>query len=217
MATIQYIITDDHKIFRQGLRLALHNYPDLKFTGEAANGLELLSLLEQQTPNVILLDLKMPEMDGREVLKKIRAKYPNVKILILTMYEEEHFILHLIEEGANGYLLKNAEPDEINLAMQTVVENEYYFNDLVSAAMLRNMLQKSKIANRVKVGIKLTDKEEEVLRLICAERTASEIAKEIFLSQRTVEGIRSLLLEKTGARNTAGLVLYAIKNGIYNG
>jgi DNA-binding NarL/FixJ family response regulator len=217
MADIKYLITDDHKIFRQGLRLALNNYPILKFIGEAGNGLELLSLLEAQVPDVILLDLKMPQMDGMEVLKKIRVKYPDIKILILTMYDEEHFVLHLIEAGANGYLLKNAEPDEIHLAIQTVMETDYYFNDLVSSAMLRNMLQKTKIANRVKIGVKLSDKEEEVLKLICEERTAAEIAKEIFLSQRTVEGIRSLLLEKTGARNTAGLVLYAIKNGIYTG
>ncbi|MFA6150986.1 MAG: response regulator transcription factor [Chitinophagaceae bacterium] len=217
MSPIQYIITDDHKIFRQGLRLALNNYPDLEFAGEAANGFELLSLLATKKPDVILLDLKMPEMDGRQVLKEIKSKYPEIKILILTMFEEEHFILQLIEEGANGYLLKNAEPDEINLAMHTVTETDYYFNDLVSSAMLRNMMQKTKIASRVKVGVKLTDKEEEVLRMICAERTAAEIGKEIFLSQRTVEGVRSLLLEKTGARNTAGLVLYAIKNGIYNG
>ncbi|MES2477634.1 MAG: response regulator transcription factor [Bacteroidota bacterium] len=217
MADIKYLITDDHKIFRQGLRLALNNYPNLKFIGEAGNGLELLSLLEEHVPDVILLDLKMPQMDGMEVLKKIRVKYPDIKILILTMYDEEHFVLHLIEAGANGYLLKNAEPDEIHLAIQTVMETDYYFNDLVSSAMLRNMLQKTKIANRVKIGVKLSDKEEEVLKLICEERTAAEIAKEIFLSQRTVEGIRSLLLEKTGARNTAGLVLYAIKNGIYSG
>lgn len=217
MADIKYLITDDHKIFRQGLHLALNNYPILKFIGEAGNGLELLSLLEEQVPDVILLDLKMPQMDGMEVLKKIRVKYPDIKILILTMYDEEHFVLHLIEAGANGYLLKNAEPDEIHLAIQTVMETDYYFNDLVSSAMLRNMLQKTKIANRVKMGVKLSDKEEEVLKLICEERTAAEIAKEIFLSQRTVEGIRSLLLEKTGARNTAGLVLYAIKNGIYTG
>lgn len=217
MAGIKYLITDDHKIFRQGLRLALNNYPILKFIGEAGNGLELLSLLEEQVPDVILLDLKMPQMDGMEVLKKIRVKYPDIKILILTMYDEEHFVLHLIEAGANGYLLKNAEPDEIHLAIQTVMETDYYFNDLVSSAMLRNMLQKTKIANRVKMGVKLTDKEEEVLKLICEERTAAEIARQIFLSQRTVEGIRSLLLEKTGARNTAGLVLYAIKNGIYTG
>lgn len=217
MAGIKYLITDDHKIFRQGLRLALNNYPILKFIGEAGNGLELLSLLEEQVPDVILLDLKMPQMDGMEVLKKIRVKYPDIKILILTMYDEEHFVLHLIEAGANGYLLKNAEPDEIHLAIQTVMETDYYFNDLVSSAMLRNMLQKTKIASRVKMGVKLTDKEEEVLKLICEERTAAEIARQIFLSQRTVEGIRSLLLEKTGARNTAGLVLYAIKNGIYTG
>jgi DNA-binding NarL/FixJ family response regulator len=155
-------------------------------------------------------------MDGVEVTKQIRLLYPDIKILILTMFEEEHFIMHLMEIGANGYLLKNAEPEEIKKAIHAVFENDFYFNDLVSNTMLRNIVQKKNIATKFKKEVKLNEKETEILKLICKEFTAAEIAKEVFLSQRRVEGIRSELLEKIGVRNTAGLVLYAVKNGLVN-
>lgn len=217
MAIIRYMIADDHKIFRKGLKLALGDDHKLKCIGEAADGNELLQLLEQQTPDVILMDLKMPGMDGTEALALVKQRHPRIRVLILTMYDEEHFIIHLMESGANGYLLKNAEPEEIRTAMHTVCENEHYFSDLVSATLLKKVVGKAKIPARFNATVKLNDKEAEVLRLICEERTAAEIAKEICLSQRTVEGIRSMLLEKTGARNTAGLVLYAVKNGLHEG
>ncbi len=214
MAIIKYAIADDHKIFRQGLRFALSDDHKLKLVGEAENGIMLLQVIEKQKPEVVLIDLKMPEMDGVEVTKQIRILYPEIKILILTMFEEEHFIMHLMEIGANGYLLKNAEPEEIKKAIHAVFENDFYFNDLVSNAMLRNIVQKKNIAARFKKEVKLNEKEIEILKLICKELTTAEIAKEVFLSQRRVEGIRSELLEKIGVRNTAGLVLYAVKNGI---
>ena len=137
MAIIKYTIADDHKIFRQGLRYALADDHKLKLVGEAENGVELLQLLEKQKTDVVLLDIKMPEMDGIETTMKLQERYPEVKILILTTHEEENFIIHLLELGANGYLLKNAEPDEIKNAIHYVFENDYYFNDLVSNAMLR--------------------------------------------------------------------------------
>jgi DNA-binding NarL/FixJ family response regulator len=214
MSIIKYAIADDHKIFRQGLRFALGDDHKLKLVGEAENGVMLLQLIEKQKPEVVLIDLKMPEMDGVEVTKQIRLLYPDIKILILTMFEEEHFIMHLMEIGANGYLLKNTEPEEIKKAIHAVFENDFYFNDLVSNTMLRNIVQKKNIATRFKKEIKLNDKEIEILKLICKELTAAEIAREVFLSQRRVEGIRSELLEKIGVRNTAGLVLYAVKNGL---
>lgn len=214
MAIIKYMIADDHKIFRQGVKLALAGDHKLKCTGEGADGHQLLQAIEKQPPDVILLDLRMPGMDGIEALGYIRKNYPAIKVLILTMHDDEHFIVHLMEAGANGYLLKNAEPEEIKLAIHTVYENEYYFNDLVSATLLKKVVQKTTIAPRFNAEVKLNDKETAVLKLICDELTAAEIAKEVYLSQRTVEGIRSALLEKTGARNTAGLVMYAVKNGI---
>ena len=214
MAIIQYVIADDHKIFRQGLKMTLADDHKIKCTGEAANGVELLGLLQQSRPDVVLLDLKMPEMDGLEVLKEIRRLYETLKVIVLTMFDDEHFILHMMETGANGYLLKNAEPAEIKNAIHAAHENGYYFNDLVNTAMLKKIVQQHKIPPRFRTEIILNEKETEILKLICGEHTAAEIGKKIFLSTRTVEGIRSVLLEKIGVRNTAGLVMYALKNGI---
>lgn len=214
MAIISYIIADDHKIFRQGLKMTLADDHKLKCAGEAGNGLELLSLLQSRKADVVLLDLKMPEMDGMETLKQLRKQYPVLKVVVLTMFEEEHFILHMMEAGANGYLLKNAEPQEIKTAIHSVYENEYYFNDLVNTTLLRKVVQQKKEPPRFRQDIRLNERETQVLQLICQELTASEIGRKVFLSPRTVEGIRSALLEKIGVRNTAGLVMYAVKNGI---
>jgi DNA-binding NarL/FixJ family response regulator len=214
MAIVKYIIADDHKIFRQGLRLALSDDHKLKFIAEAGNGVELMELLERQKPDVILLDLKMPEMDGFEAVKLIREKYPEIKVIILTMHDDEQFILHLMEAGANGYLVKNADPEEIKMAIHSSYESGYYFSDLVSNVMLRSLMHKNKAQPKFKAEIVLAEKEKEVLKLICEGHTATEIGKVIFLSPRTVEGIRAKLLEKIGVRNTAGLVMYAAKNGI---
>ncbi len=214
MAIITYIIADDHKVFRQGLRYTLNSDSGLKCVGEAENGVQLLELLETVQPDVILLDMKMPEMDGMEATKIIKAKHPNVKIVVLTMYDDENFVLHMLDMGVNGYLIKNADPDEITKAMYAVYETDYYFNDMVSKLMLKTIVKKKQINQRTKENVQLNDKEKEILRLICMEHTNGEIAEKVFLSQRTVEGIRSTLLEKIGVRNTAGLVVYAVKNGI---
>lgn len=215
MAIIKYAIADDHKVFRQGLRYALADDHRLKLIGEAENGLVLMDLLEKQKADVILLDMRMPEMDGIEVTKAIQVKHPGTKILILTTYDDEHFIVHLMESGANGYLLKNSEPEEIKKAIHTVFENDYYFNDLVSNTLLKTVAKKSTTLVKPKKEVILTDRETEVLKLICQQLTTAEIASAIFLSPRTIEGIRTSLLEKTGAKNSVGLVIFALKNDIY--
>ncbi len=214
MAIIKYIIADDHKVFRDGLRYTLNSDHKLKYLGEVQNGSELMDLLSTTKPDVILLDLKMPEVDGTTATEKIRNLYPSIKIIVLTMFDDENLIIHMLDLGVNGYLVKTAHPEEIKKAIHIVYDNDYYFNDTVSKAMLKTLVQKNKIQPKFQNTIDLSDREKEILKLICQEYTSAEIAAKVFLSQRTVEALRSSLLEKIGVKNIAGLVLYAVKNGL---
>lgn len=214
MNKIKIAIADDYKIFRDGLKVGLSADDRLEVIMEADNGEDLMKALETFAPDVILMDLKMPIMDGMEATKEVRKKYPAMKVLIVTMYEDDKFIIHLMENGANGYLLKNAEPEEIKKSIFAVYENGYYFNDLVNRALLKKLVLKNNFKPSFNQNVELTERELQVLKLICEEKTAVEIGKEIFLSPRSVEGIRQRLIEKIGVRNTAGLVMFAIKNGL---
>ncbi len=214
MSVIKIAIADDYKIFREGLKVGLSSDENMQVLLEADNGEDLMKALESFTPDVIIMDLKMPLMDGMEATKQVRKKYPSIKVLVVSMYEDDKFIIHLMENGANGYLLKNAEPDEIKRSIYAVHENGYYFNDLVNKALLKKLVLKNNFKPSFNQNVELTERELEVLKLICEEKTAGEIAKEIFLSPRSVEGIRQRLIEKVGVRNSAGLVMFAVKNGI---
>lgn len=214
MSKIRIAIADDYKIFREGLKVGLSSDEDLEVMMEADNGEDLLKALEKETPDVILMDLKMPIMDGMEATKEVRKKYPSIKVLVVSMYEDDKFIIHLMENGANGYLLKNTEPDEIRRSIYAVHENGYYFNDLVNKALLKKLVLKNNLKPSFNQNVELSERELEVLKMICEEKTAAEIAKEIFLSPRSVEGIRQRLIEKVGVRNSAGLVMFAVKSGL---
>lgn len=211
---VRVAIADDHVLFRKGLITILELDDDLEVMYDADNGEELIKKLEAQVPEVILMDLKMPVMDGMEATKLIKAKYPEVKILILSMYDEEKFIIHCLELGANGYLLKNTDPDEVVKAIHTVVEKDFYFNNHISTVMLKGLNQKTRAKGKPQFdnSVELTKREREILELICKELTTPEMAEKLFISNRTVEGHRKNLLEKTGAKNTAGLVVFALKN-----
>lgn len=212
--TIKIAIADDYKIFREGLKKCIGSDQAMQVILEADNGEELINGFSKNLPDVVIMDLKMPVMDGMEATQIIRKNFPEVKVLVVTMYDDDKFIIHLMEIGANGYLLKNTEPDEIRKSIYAVYENGYYFNDLVNKALLKKLVIKNNIKPSFKKNIELTERELEVLKLICEEKTAAEIAKEIFLSPRSVEGIRQRLIDKVGVRNTAGIVMFAIKNGI---
>ena len=214
MKKIRIAIADDYKIFRDGLKVGLLNDDNLEVVLEADNGEELLQGFQTNLPDVVIMDLKMPIMDGMEATKIIKKKFPTVKVLVVTMYEDDKFIIHLMENGANGYLLKNTSAEEITKSIYDVHENGYYFNDVVNKALLKKLVLKGNLKPSFNQNVEFTERELEVLKLICAEKTAAEIGKEIFLSPRSVEGIRQRLIEKVGVRNTAGLVMFAIKNGI---
>ena len=214
MSKIKIAIADDYKIFREGLKVGLSADENFEVIFEADNGEDLLKALETATPDVIIMDLKMPIMDGMEATIAVRKKYPAIKVLVVTMYDDDKFIIHLMENGANGYLLKNTEPDEIRKSIYSVHENGYYFNDVVNKALLKKLVLKNNLKPSFNQNVELTERELEVLKLICEEKTAAEIAKDIFLSPRSVEGIRQRLIEKVGVRNTAGLVMFAVKNNM---
>jgi len=214
MKKIKIAIADDYKIYRDGLKVGLAADSNLQVVLEADNGEDLLNGLSAALPDVIIMDLKMPVMDGMEATKEVKKRFSTIKVLVVTMYEDDKFIIHLMENGANGYLLKNAESDEIRKSIYAVHENGYYFNDLVNKALLKKLVLKGNFKPSFNQDIDFTERELEVLKLICEEKTAAEIGKEIFLSPRSVEGIRQRLIEKVGVRNTAGLVMFAIKNGI---
>jgi DNA-binding NarL/FixJ family response regulator len=216
MNKIRIAIADDYKIFRDGLKVGMSADENLEVVLEADNGEELLDGLKETNVDVIIMDLKMPVMDGVEATKEVRKKFNSIKVLVVTMYEDDKFIIHLMETGANGYLLKNADAEEIRKSIYAVHENGYYFNDLVNKALLKRLVLKGNIRPSFHEDLEFTERELEVLKLICEEKTAAEIGKELFLSPRSVEGIRSRLIEKVGVRNTAGLVMFAIKKGIVN-
>jgi len=211
---IKLMITDDHQLFRQGLVAIMQDYEDIYLLGDAENGQVLLDKLEvmDKHPDVILMDLNMPVLDGIETTKAVKKKYPNIKIIVLTMEEDEKYIVHLIENGASGYLLKNTDPDEMLEAIHTVVEKGLYFNQHTSQALVSGIKSNKNSKVSLNNELNLTARELEVLGMICNEFTNAEISKKLFISVRTVEGHRSSLLAKTGTRNTAGLVAFALRN-----
>ncbi|HET9056218.1 MAG TPA: response regulator transcription factor [Chitinophagaceae bacterium] len=214
MSVIKVAIADDHQIFRKGVILSLRPYANLKFVLEAENGDQLLEGIPEAQPDVILMDLRMPNKDGIETTKIISKTYPHIHIIVLTMFEDERFVTHLMENGANGYLLKSAEPGEIKKAIMEVMARGYYLNNFVNRILLKKSHNRSKTIPTLNSEIVINDKEKQVIRLLCMEYTAQEIAKEMDISPRTVEAIKDRLMERFGVKNSVGLVFYAMKNSL---
>ena len=182
-------------------------------TCTASDGLQGLERIERDQPDLILLDLEMPLMDGIETTEYLQRKYPEIKILILTMHNEEEIILHLIEKGAHGFLLKDQPIETLVDAVYAVIDNGYYFNDHISKIMVKGLVRSQKIKPSF-IEVRLSSREIEVIKLICREYTNKEIADKLFISVRTVDGHREKILQKTKAKNTVGIVMYAIKNNL---
>jgi DNA-binding NarL/FixJ family response regulator len=211
--TIKVIIADDHALFRAGVKTALSVKKDVELIAEADNGMQLLNLLKHMEPDVVLLDIQMPIMDGITTLPEIRKLYPHIKVIILSMHNDHSMISKLMEIGANSYLTKNSDSETIYNAIKTCYEQEFFFNELTNKALLTGLRTR-----RAETGsaqeVNLTEKELTILKLMCEEKTTKEIADLVEISPRTVEAIRDKLKTKTGAKSMAGLVMYAVKNGI---
>jgi two-component system, NarL family, response regulator LiaR len=209
MDIARVIIVDDHVIFRKGLLAILNEIDFVKVVGEASNGNELLELLKKQSADVILMDIKMPLMDGIESTKKVTAKYPEIKVIALTMFDEISYFNKMIEAGAAGFLLKKTTSEELEKAITLVLEDESYFSEEFMNSVNIHLKPRQKDSSVV-----LTEREQEVLDLICKGFSNIEIAKFLGVSSRTVDGFRAKLFEKTGAKNAPNLVMFAIKNGL---
>jgi len=209
MEIIRLAIVDDHEIFRKGLRIILNEIDEVKVLGEAQNGHELFEFLKHQTVDVVLMDIRMPVMDGIEATKKLVEKYPQIKVIALTMFEEISYFNQMVEAGADGFLLKKTNKDELSRAIHQVMLDETYFSEEFISNVNKTQRPKSRLMN-----IELTEREQEILEFICKGMSNAEISKYLGISTRTIDGHRAHLLEKTGAKNSPHLVMFAIKNGL---
>lgn len=211
-------LVDDQQLFRNGLASLIRSIPGFTLLSEAENGRVFIDQLEStgQLPHIALIDMEMPVMNGVELNAVLQQQYPAVKVIVLSTYNQERFIAKMIEAGACGYLTKNCEIAELKTAITSTHNNGFYFNQDTLAAMRKSSQYKSgEIKNLSNISIELTARETEILLLLCRELSNIEIGEQLFISSRTVEGHRNKLLSKTGCRNTAGLVIFAIKNNLF--
>lgn len=210
-------IVDDEKLFIKGLQMLISGLSEIDVVLTASNGLELLEKLNQrntETPNIILLDLNMPKMDGVETFEKLKTLYTDTKVIVLTSHFKKAFVLYMLELGVSSFIPKDTDISTIERAIKEVHKNGFYYSQQVQHIINQGFAKKIQKSSRIYPGKSLTPRELDILNLICKQYTSKEIAKELFISPRTVEGYRNKLIEKAGCKNIAGLVLYAIQNGI---
>jgi two-component system, NarL family, response regulator DegU len=214
MKQLKVYIADDHTLFRKAMVNLLRSFERVVDVKDAENGKELLTLVKYEVPDVAIVDLQMPVMDGAETSKQILQKYPDVKIIILTMHDSNKYILHMMELGVHAFLLKNTEPDELEKAIYAVADKDFYHNELV-ASVLRKNVKERKVGQRpLFQQAELTEREKEILLLICQELTMKEIGQRLFLSENTVRNHRVNIMEKVGVNNIVGLVKFAYDTGV---
>ena len=209
---IKVCLVDDHKLLRKGMVELIDGFNEYQVIGECNNGKEFVSLLKSiESPDIVLLDINMPEMDGHETAIWLNKEYPLIKVIALSMYDDEKSIIRMIKAGARGYVLKDAEPAELRKAFDQVVSKGYYYSDLVSGVLVQS-LHHDEPGNQKKISI--NDRETEFLKLACTELTYKEIADRMCLAPRTIDGYREALFEKLNVKSRVGLVMYAVKKGV---
>jgi DNA-binding NarL/FixJ family response regulator len=214
---IKIALADDQILFREGIASIIKNENDFSLVMEADNGLDFLAKIKStsELPDILLMDMEMPGMDGMQLNDEIRKKYPSIKVIVLSVHAKERLIARMIQAGASGYLLKNCNKDELLTAVRNVYNNGFYITPNVIQALQSPQANAKGVTNIQSIPIDLSQREIEVLKLICEEFSNAEIADKLFISVRTVDGHRNNLLAKTGCHNTAGLVLFAVKHHIY--
>jgi two-component system, NarL family, response regulator DegU len=210
---LKVYIADDHTLFRKAMVNLIGSFEFVGEVKDAENGKALLALMKYEAPDVAIIDLQMPVMDGAETCENIVEKFPDVKIIVLTMHDSERYILHMMEMGVHAFLLKNTEPDELEEAIHAVVEKDFYHNDLVATVLRKNVKDK-KVGHRPMFSSELSDREKEVVMLVCQELTIKEIGQRLSISENTVRNHRVNIMEKVGVNNMVGLVKYAYETGL---
>ena len=213
-AVIKIAIADDHKIFRDGIKMALSPRNNLKMIWEAEDGKDLLHKIGIKKPDVLLMDIRMPEIDGINAIELLRKEYDELKIIVLTMYDDQQMISKMMEMGANAYLTKTTDPDEIYQAILTCMNEDFYFNQLVNNAVMGKLMQKKNVRQHygTQIPISFSEKELKILQLLAEDKTTEEISKIIFLSPRTIETIRQNMKNKVCAKTIGGLIMYGMRN-----
>lgn len=209
---IRIALVDDHTLFRRGMKLLLGSHPDFEVVAEAASGEEFLSLIGQEHPDVVFMDYSMPGMNGAQTTERALEIAPELKVIALSMFGDNAYYTRMVESGAKGFLLKDSEFDVVVEAVQTVYEGGSYF----SPSLLDSLSNSIKASDMVAIDEqdRLSDRELEILVGICRGQSTQEIADSLYISKRTVDKHRANILEKSGCKNSASLVVYAIKNGL---
>lgn len=212
--TIKIAIADDHKIFRDGIKMALSGKENLKMLWEAENGKDMMHKISIKMPDVLLMDIRMPEIDGINAIQIIRKEYEALKIIVLTMYDDQQMISKMMEMGANAYLTKTTDPEEIYEAILTCMNDDFYFNELVNKAVMGKLMQKKSVRQFYadSLPVNFSEKEIKILQLLSEDKTTEEISKIVFLSPRTVETIRQNMKTKVNAKTIGGLIMYGMRN-----
>jgi len=214
MTQIQVLLADDHKLVRAGIRSLLERMPEVEVVAEASDGREAIRLVEQLEPQVVLMDLAMPELNGLEATRHLTLAFPKIRVLILSIYADQEHVYQALVAGAAGYLLKGAATDELELAIRSVAHGETYLSPPVSKPVIMEYIRRTDIG--VNSRARLSPRQTQILKLIAEGKTSKQAALELAISVKTVETHRAALMKRTGVHDVAGLVRYAVKVGLVN-
>ena len=212
MPNIKVVLADDHAVVRAGIRAMLEGLGGIELMGEATNGREALALVEQHQPDVLLMDISMPEMNGLEATMRVVKDFPTIRVIIISMHTAEEYVWHALKAGASGYLLKDVEPSELDAAIKAVLNGATYLTSSVSKEVVETYMQR--LGTEANVADVLTPRQREILQLIAEGKALKEIARLLHLSVKTVETHRTMLMNRLEIHDTAGLVRYAMRRGM---
>jgi len=210
------IIVEDHQLLREGLKNMISDFENIEIVGEAGDGLKAIQKIRKIQPDIILLDLSMPKMDGMSIIKAVKSQFPDIKILVLTIHEGDHYVLEAFDAGADGYCIKNASCKELELAIKSVIEGKRYLSPAITSNILEGYIEGQKKLKEKSTWDMVTQREREILKLVAEGYPNKEIAEFLNISVKTVEKHRANIMKKLDIHNVASLTAYAIERGLIN-